>query len=123
MIVVGSTKAQGSKVKPASRVRAAQSNQSEGQSDTNGGQQLAHPEPHRGDQTSSNFISESRSGGFLHAPLCELALSHPGFSAREYLGKMLETTESGFHREGGALAPVWSYREPLALAGFIKSSM
>jgi hypothetical protein len=36
-IAEGSSKAQGSKAKPTSRVRAAQSNQSEGQSDTKGG--------------------------------------------------------------------------------------
>jgi hypothetical protein len=48
MIVVGSTKAQGSKAKPTSRVRVAQSNQSEGQSNTMGGQQLVHPTPHQG---------------------------------------------------------------------------
>jgi hypothetical protein len=38
MIAEGLTNAQVSKVKPASRVRAAQSNQSEGQSDIRGGQ-------------------------------------------------------------------------------------
>jgi hypothetical protein len=42
----GPTNAQGLKVKPARRVRAVQSDQSEGQSDTRGGHQLAHPEPH-----------------------------------------------------------------------------
>jgi hypothetical protein len=36
-IVVRSTKAQGSKVKPTDQVRAAQSNQSKGQSDTKDG--------------------------------------------------------------------------------------
>jgi hypothetical protein len=41
MFAVGSAKAQGSKVKPASHVRAAQSNQSEGQSDIKDSQQLA----------------------------------------------------------------------------------
>jgi hypothetical protein len=63
MIIVGSAKAQGSKEKPTNRVRATQSNQSEGRSDTKGGQQLAHPVPHRGDLTSSSFVSESQSGG------------------------------------------------------------
>jgi hypothetical protein len=42
-----------------SPVRAAQSNQSEGRSDTKGGQQLVHPAPHRGDLASSSFIYES----------------------------------------------------------------
>jgi hypothetical protein len=62
----GPTKAQGSKAKPASWVSTAQSKQSEGQGDTKGGQQLAHLGPHRGDPTSSNFVSESCPGGFLH---------------------------------------------------------
>jgi hypothetical protein len=44
------------------------------------------------DPTSSSFISESRPGDFLHAPLCGLALSHSGFLARDYLEKTLETT-------------------------------
>jgi hypothetical protein len=59
MIVVGFTKAQGSKAKHVEWVRATQSNQSEGQSDTKGGQQLAHPVPHRGDLASSRFVYES----------------------------------------------------------------
>jgi hypothetical protein len=42
MIAVGSAKAQGSRVKPTDRVRATQSNQSEGRSDTKDGQQLVH---------------------------------------------------------------------------------
>jgi hypothetical protein len=39
----GPVKAQGSKAKLASRVSAAQSNQSEGQSDTSDGQEMALP--------------------------------------------------------------------------------
>jgi hypothetical protein len=66
-IIMGSAKPQGSKAKPASPIRAAQSNHSEGRSDTKGGQQLAYPEPHRWDSTSSSFVSESQLGGFLHA--------------------------------------------------------
>jgi hypothetical protein len=57
-IVVGYAKAHDSKVKPASRVKVAQSNQSKEQSDTKGHQQLAHPEPHRGDPAFSSFVSE-----------------------------------------------------------------
>jgi hypothetical protein len=38
---------------------------------------LAHPVPHRGDPTSSSFISESRPGDFLHAPSCGLASNRP----------------------------------------------
>jgi hypothetical protein len=41
MIAEGLAKAQCSKAKPASRASAVQSKQSEGQSDTKGGQQLA----------------------------------------------------------------------------------
>jgi hypothetical protein len=47
----------------------AQSNQSEERSDTKGGYQLPHPEPHRGDPVLSSFVSESGLGDFLHAPL------------------------------------------------------
>jgi hypothetical protein len=47
-IAAGSAKAQGYKAKPASRVRAAQSNQNEEKSDTTGGQLLAYPGPHQG---------------------------------------------------------------------------
>jgi hypothetical protein len=118
-IAEGSTKAQGSKVKSASLVRAAQSNQSNGRSNTKAGQQLVHPEPHQGDPTSSSFISESRPRCFIHAPLCGLASSHLGFPARDYPGKMLETTWSGFDQGGGgegALALVWSSGEALSLA-------
>jgi hypothetical protein len=82
MIVAGSAKAQGSRQNPLSWVRAAQSNQSEGQSDAKGDQQLEHPVPHRGDPTSSSFVFESRPGGFLHAPSYGLASSHPGFFTR-----------------------------------------
>jgi hypothetical protein len=100
MIAVGSAKAQGSKAKPTNRVRAAQSNQSEGRSDTKGGEQLADQEPYRGDPTSLIFVSESRSGGFHHASPCGLAPSHPDFPARDYPGKTLETTWSGFAGRG-----------------------
>jgi hypothetical protein len=74
-----------------------------------------HPEPHRGDLASLRFVSESRPGGFLDAPLCGLAPSRSGFPAMDYPGKMVETTWSGFDR--GALPPVWSYGEALALVG------
>jgi hypothetical protein len=65
---------------PPSQVRAAQSNQGEGQSNTKGDQQLAQLVPHRGGLVSSSFISESQPRGFLHAPSSRLALSCPGFS-------------------------------------------
>jgi hypothetical protein len=94
---VRSAKAQGLKAKPASRVKPAQSNQSEGQSEIKGGQQLVHPEPHRGDPTSSSFVSESRAGSFLHTPSCGLAPRCLDFPTRDYSGKTLETTWSGFY--------------------------
>jgi hypothetical protein len=92
MIAEGPAIAQGSKAKPTSRARVAQSKQSEGQSDKWGGQQLAFSKTHQGDTTLSSFISDSQLGGFLHAPPCGMAPSRPGFSARDYLGKTLETT-------------------------------
>jgi hypothetical protein len=52
----GPAKYQGLKTKPARQVRAAQS---EEQSDTKGGQQLARSMPYRGDPTSSSFVFES----------------------------------------------------------------
>jgi hypothetical protein len=103
-IAVESAKAQGSKAKPTSRVRVTQSNQSEARSDTKGGQQLVHPEPHQGDPTSSSFVSVSRPRGFLQAPLCGLAPSRLGFLARDNLRKMLETTWSRF--DGGGHWPL-----------------
>jgi hypothetical protein len=106
MIAKESAKAQGLKVKPASRVRAAQSNHSDGRSDTMGGQQLAHQEPHRGDLVSSSFVSKSRPKHFLHAPLCGMALSHPCFPARDYPGKTVETPGSEFDRGGISPCPV-----------------
>jgi hypothetical protein len=112
----GPAKAQGSKAKPTSRVSATQSKQSVGQSDTKGGQQLAHPGPHRGDPTSSSFVSKSRLGGFLHAPQCGLASSCPCFADRDYPGKSRETTSPRFAQaQGGALAPIRSYGEVLSL--------
>jgi hypothetical protein len=88
----GSTKAQGSKAKPARPVRAAQSDQSEGRSDTKGGQQLVHPGPHRRDLTPSSFVSESRLGDFLHAPPSGLAPSRLAFPTRDYSAKTVKTT-------------------------------
>jgi hypothetical protein len=69
-----------------------------------GGQQLAHPGPHRGDPTSSRFISEFRPGGFLHAPSCGLTSSRPGFTDMDYPRKSCETTWQ-YLPGGGASAP------------------
>jgi hypothetical protein len=97
----GASKAQGSESKPASRVRATYRNLKEGWSDTKGGQHLAHPVPHRGDPTSSSFVSGSRPRGLLDAPPRGLAPSRPSFPARDYLGKTLETTKPRFDPGGG----------------------
>jgi hypothetical protein len=69
---------------------------------------------HRGDLTSSTFIYESRSGGFLHAPSCGLASSRLGFTNRDYPRMSLETTWPGFAQ--GASAPIRSYGDAVALA-------
>jgi hypothetical protein len=61
--------------------------------------------PAGGDLVSSSFVPESQLGGFLHAPLCVLAPSHPGFPARDYAAKMLETTRFGFNQ--GGISPYW----------------
>jgi hypothetical protein len=61
--------------------------------------------PHRGDMAPSSFVSESRSGGFLHAPPRGLSPIHPGFPATDYSGKMLETTWPGFGRGEGGIIP------------------
>jgi hypothetical protein len=73
-----------------------------------------HPGPHGGDPTPSSFVSKSRLGGFLHAPLCGLASSGPGSPNRDYSRMSLETTWPRFAQ--GASAPVWSYGEVHALA-------
>jgi hypothetical protein len=93
--------AQGSNAKPTSRVSATPCEQSEGRSDTKGGQQLVQLGPHQGNSTSSSFVSVSQLGGFLHAPLCGLASSRPSFPDMDYPGKMLATTWLGFARRGG----------------------
>jgi hypothetical protein len=47
-------------------------------------------------------------------PACALPSSHPGFPDMDYPGESLKITLPGF--AWGALAPVWSYGEVLALA-------
>jgi hypothetical protein len=73
-----------------------------------------YPGPHRGDPTSSSFVFESRPGGFLHAPPCRVASSHPGSPDRNYPRMTYETTWPGF--APGASAPVWSNGATLACA-------
>jgi hypothetical protein len=48
--------------------------------------------PHRGDPTSSCIVSESRPRCFLQAPLCGLPSSRSYFPARDFPGKLCETT-------------------------------
>jgi hypothetical protein len=79
----GPTIAQGSKTKPTNRFSATQSKQIEGQSDTKVGQQFVHPGPHREGPASSSFVSESRPGGFFHAPPYGLTSSRPGSPNRD----------------------------------------
>jgi hypothetical protein len=87
MIAAGSARAQGLKAKPVNRVRAIQSNWSEGRSDTKGGQRLTHPEPHRGNPTYSSFISESRLGGFASRPSVWVGTEVSRFSRQGLLEK------------------------------------
>jgi hypothetical protein len=60
-----------------------------------------YPGLHIGDLTSSRFLYESQTGGFLHALLCELASSHPGFPDRDCPGTLHEMTCPGFAPWGG----------------------
>jgi hypothetical protein len=55
---------------------------------------------HRGDPTSSSFVSKSRPRGFFHTPLCWLASSRLGFHDRDYPGTLLKTTWPRFTRGG-----------------------
>jgi hypothetical protein len=69
--------------------------------------------PHWGDPTSSSFVSESWSGGFLHTPPCRLASSRLGFP----LGLSKEAWNHLVQIWWRILAHVWSYEEALTLAG------
>jgi hypothetical protein len=55
--------------------------------------------PHRGDPTSSSFLSESQLGSFHHTPLRGLASSRPGSSNRYDPGTKWETTRPGLALE------------------------
>jgi hypothetical protein len=75
--------------------------------------------PHRGDLTSSSFVSESRLGGFRHVmspPPSGLASSCLSSPNRDYSGMMRETTRPGFPPGGhlplsgpmeGYICPCW----------------
>jgi hypothetical protein len=69
MIVVGSTKAQGSKAKLVYDSELPRATRVRDKAIQRIANILAHPMPHRGDPTSSTLAFESRLGGFLHAPM------------------------------------------------------
>jgi hypothetical protein len=66
MIVMGSAKAPSSKVKPINGSEPPRATRTRDETTQRMANILAHPVPHRGDMTSSCFVSESRPGGFLH---------------------------------------------------------
>jgi hypothetical protein len=69
MIDVGSTKAEGSKAKPVNGSEPPKTTRARDEATQRMANILAHSVPHRGDLASSSFVSESRPGDFLHAPL------------------------------------------------------
>jgi hypothetical protein len=90
----------GSKVKPASRVRATQSNQSEGRSDTRGGQQLAHSEPHVGARhPQALYLSSDLEVSFT--PSVWASIEPSGFFARITQEKCMKPPGSDL-TEGGS---------------------
>jgi hypothetical protein len=95
-IAMGSTKAQGSKVKPVygSEPPRATSVRDEAT------QRMANI--HQGDPAPSIFISESRLGGFLHAPMWT-GIYPSGFSAR--ITRKRSVKPLGPDLMGGALDP------------------
>jgi hypothetical protein len=68
-IAVGSTKAQGLKATPIDGPEPPRATSTRDKTTQRMSNILAHPTPHQGDPTSSSFVSESRLGGFIHAPL------------------------------------------------------
>jgi hypothetical protein len=68
-IAVGSAKAQGSKAKLVDRSEPPRATRARDEATQRMANILVHPAPHRGDLASSSFVSESRLGVFLHAPL------------------------------------------------------
>jgi hypothetical protein len=69
MIVMGSVKAQGLKAKPIDGSELPRATRARDKATQRVANILAHPVPHLGDPSSSSIVSESRSRGFLHAPL------------------------------------------------------
>jgi hypothetical protein len=68
-IAVESDKAQGLDAKPVDRLEPPRATRARDEVTQRMANILAHPVPHRGVSASSSFVSESRLGGFLHAPL------------------------------------------------------
>jgi hypothetical protein len=79
MIAMGCNKAQGLKENPSVGSEPPKATRVRDEATQGRAHILAHPVPQRGDPASSSFIFESRPGGFLHAPPCELASSRPRF--------------------------------------------
>jgi hypothetical protein len=69
MIVMGSAKAQGSKVKPIYRSEPPRATRGRDEAKQRMPNILMHLVPHRGEPASSSFVSESRLSGFLHTPM------------------------------------------------------
>jgi hypothetical protein len=57
--------------------------------------------PHRGEPTSSSFVSKSRLEGFHHVPLCGLVASRPGFPTSDYQERRLKPLGLNLIRGGG----------------------
>jgi hypothetical protein len=68
-IAVGSAKAQCSKAKPIEGLEPPKAIRARDEATQRMVNILVHLVPHRGDPVSSSFVSKSRLGGFLHAPL------------------------------------------------------
>jgi hypothetical protein len=69
MIAMGSAKAQGSKVKPIYGSELPKATRARDEATQRMANILAHPVSHRGDPTSSSFVSKYRPGSFLHTPM------------------------------------------------------
>jgi hypothetical protein len=69
MIDVGSSKAQGLKAKTINGSEPPRPTRARNEATQKMTNILVHPVPHRGDPASLNVVSESKLGGFLHAPL------------------------------------------------------
>jgi hypothetical protein len=66
---VASANAQGLKTKPVNGSEPPRATRVRDEATQRMVNIVTHPVPHRGDPMSSSLVSESRPGGFLHAPL------------------------------------------------------